>query len=88
MKRTPLIEVSWYFGLGFWKKRILRSDIARVRRVRLPWWYGIGIKRAPQGWVYLVSPGDGVEVARANGEVVQIGTDDAEGLMTALAQHA
>jgi hypothetical protein len=81
-------ELSWYFGPGFWKKRIVRSNIIGIQRIRLPWWYGIGIKRAPQGWVYLVAPGDGVEIAFANGKAVLIGTDDANGLMAALAPHA
>jgi len=37
-------ELRWYFGRGFWRKRIVLSEIACVERVRLPWWYGIGIK--------------------------------------------
>src|SRR6266446_6803882 len=68
-------ELRWYFGRGFWRKRIVLSDIARVERVRLPWWYGIGIKYTPRAWVYLVSPGDGVEVHTVSGETVRIGTD-------------
>jgi hypothetical protein len=77
-------ELSWYFGPGFWKKRMRLADITRVRPVRLPWWYGIGIKYTPQAWIYLVTPGDGVEIALANGKAVQIGTDDAKGLIAAL----
>ena len=30
-------ELSWHFGPGFWRKRIVLSDIAYVRHVRLPW---------------------------------------------------
>jgi hypothetical protein len=77
-------ELSWYFGPGFWTKRIRLADITRVRPIRLPWWYGIGIKYTPQAWIYLVTPGDGVEIALANGTAVQIGTDDAKGLIAAL----
>jgi hypothetical protein len=77
-------ELMWHFGGGFWRKRIARSDIARVERVRLPWWYGIGIKYMRPAWVYLVAPGAGIEVALTNGEVVRIGTDDPEGLAAAL----
>jgi len=80
-------ELRWYFGPGFWRKRIALSDIARVERVRLPWWYGIGIKYTPRAWVYLVSPGDGVEVHTVSGETVRIGTDDAEQLAGALASR-
>ena len=77
-------ELSWYFGPGFWRKRIARSAIAGVTRVRLPWWYGIGIKYTPHAWVYLVAPGDGIEVVSTNGEVVRIGTDDPDHLVAAL----
>src|SRR5437588_5595775 len=59
-------ELSWYFGPGVWRKRIALSDIARIARVRLPWWYGIGIKYTPRAWVYLVAPGEGIEVVLAN----------------------
>jgi len=83
------IEISenglcWYFGPSVWKKRILLEDIARVQRIRIPWWYGIGIKYTPRAWVYLVNPGDGVEVQTINNEIVRLGTDDAERLIGAL----
>lgn len=83
------IEVSenglgWYFGPGLWKKRILLKDIARVQRVRIPWWYGVGIKYTPQAWVYLVASGDGVEIQTINNEVVRLGTDDVDQLIGAL----
>ena len=80
-------ELRWYFGHGFWRKRIVLSNIARVERVRLPRWYGIGIKYTPRAWVYLVAPGEGIEIRTVNGETVRIGTDDAERLMGALASR-
>jgi hypothetical protein len=80
-------ELRWYFGPGFWRKRIILSDIACVERVRLPWWYGIGIKYTPRAWVYLVAPGEGVEIRTINGGTVRIGTDDAERLIGALASR-
>jgi len=77
-------ELSWYFGPGFWRRRVGLSSIGHVARVRLPWWYGIGVKYTPRAWVYLVAPGAGIEVALTSGETVRIGTDDAEGLLAAL----
>jgi hypothetical protein len=81
-------ELTWSFRLGLWRKRIARADIARVARVRLPWWYGIGVKYTPPGWTYLVAPGDGVEVVLTNGKILRIGTDDPDGLAAALTTPA
>jgi hypothetical protein len=81
-------ELVWYFAGGFWPNRIARADIASVTRVRLPWWFGIGVKYDRGAWVYLVAPGEGVEVTYANGQVVRIGTDDPGGLMAALSTRA
>jgi len=83
------IEVSenglgWYFGLGLRKKRILLKDIARVQRVRIPWWYGVGIKYTPRAWVYLVASGDGVEIQTIDNEIVRLGTDDVDRLIGVL----
>src|SRR5262245_22513770 len=81
-------ELTWSFRLGTWRKHIARADIAGVNRVRLPWWYGIGVKYTPRGWAYLVAPGDAIQVALTNGKLVCIGTDDPDGLAAALARPA
>ena len=80
-------ELRWHFGPGFWRKQIALADIARVQRVRLPGWYGIGIKYTPRAWTYLVAPGEGIEVETTSSKTVRIGTDDAERLMGALASR-
>jgi hypothetical protein len=80
-------ELRWHFGPGFWRKRIALADIARVKRVRLPWWYGIGIRYTPPAWTYLVAPGGGIEVETTSNKIVRVGTDDAERLMGALASR-
>lgn len=77
--------LTWHFAGGFWRKRVARADIVGVERVRLPWWYGLGVKYTPSAWVYVVAPGDGVKIALTNRKAVWIGTDDAKGLMAALA---
>jgi hypothetical protein len=83
------VEVSdrylmWHFAGGFWRKRVARADIVKVERVRLPWWYGIGVKYTPSAWVYVVAPGNGVKVMLADRSAVCIGTDDADALAAAL----
>jgi len=79
-------ELNWHFGPALWRKRILLQDIAHVQRIRIPWWYGIGIKYTPRAWVYLVTPGDGVEIQTINNEIVLLGTDDADRLLDVLRQ--
>src|SRR5688572_14424003 len=44
-------ELTWYFASGIWRKRVALTEIADVKRIRLPWWYGIGIKYTPRAWV-------------------------------------
>jgi hypothetical protein len=80
-------ELHWWFGPGIWRKRIALSDIVRVTPVRLAWWYGAGIKYTGRAWVYLVSPGQGVELTLASGSVIRIGTDDPQGLIAALGKQ-
>ncbi len=76
-------ELRWYFGPGIWRKRIALDAITAVDRVRLPWWYGVGVRYTPSSWVYLVAPGEGVEIA-TDAARVRIGTDDVDGLIGAL----
>ena len=77
-------ELRWHFGLGLWRKHVSLTEIASLARVHLPWWYGVGVKYTPRAWVYLVAPGDGIEITLTSGKKVRIGTDDAEGLLAAL----
>ena len=80
-------ELRWHFGPGVWRKRVALTAIARVRHVRLPWWYGIGVKYIPGGSVYLVAPGEAVEIVTIEGRLVRLGTDDPEGLTAALDRY-
>jgi hypothetical protein len=81
-------ELIWHFAGGIWTKHLPRSEILRTERVSLPWWYGAGIKYVPGGWVYLVSPGSGVKLTLVSGRMVCIGTDDPDGLLSALTSTA
>lgn len=77
------VTVSFRFG---WPKRVIqRSDIASVRPVRTKWWYGWGIRFIPGSTMYNVWGLDAVQLDLVDGRGFRIGTDDPDGLASALA---
>jgi len=74
------------FGIGWIHRTIQRSEIAACRAVRNPWWYGWGIHKTPQGWLYNVSGPLAVEIDLRDGRHLRVGTDEPEALCAAL-QH-
>ncbi|NBC01450.1 MAG: hypothetical protein GVY15_11415 [Bacteroidetes bacterium] len=76
--------LHFYFGPGFWKKRIPLDEIAAVRAVRNSPWYGWGIRLTPHGWLYNVSGLDAVEIEKTDGTTLRIGTDEPTTLAAAL----
>lgn len=79
--------VTWHFSFGFWKKQLPVSDIAAVSVVRNKWYFGLGIRFTPHGWLYAVSGLDAVEVTRKDGSRLRLGTDEPQTLLAALQQH-
>lgn len=79
--------VTWHFGFGFWKKQILLSDIERVKPVRNKWYFGLGIRYTPHGWLYAVSGLDAIEIAKQDGSRIRLGTDEPENLLAAIQQN-
>lgn len=77
-------RVEAAFGNGWPKKIIDRSTVTAVKPVRNKWWYGLGIRKVPRGWMYNVWGLDAVELELDSGKVFRIGTDDPEGLAAAL----
>jgi hypothetical protein len=75
------------FTIGF-GKTIARRDIATCRVVKNPWWYGWGIHRTPDGWLYNVSGKMAVEIGLKSGKRLRVGTDEADALCAALAPSA
>lgn len=76
----------WYFGLGFWKKRIPIMDIEKIEVVRNSWIYGWGIHLTPYGWLYNVSGLRAVQVTLKNRKSLRIGSDEPEALKDAVLQ--
>jgi hypothetical protein len=77
-------NLRWYFGPGWWTYRLALSEIQSATVVRNRWWNGFGIRSAPRFTLYNVSGLDAVELKLKSGEIRRIGTDDPNGLASAL----
>jgi len=77
-------QVQWYFGPGIWKYRIALADVDSIEIVRNKWWNGFGIRMRPGFRLYNVSGLDAVELRLKTGEVRRIGTNDPQGLASAM----
>ena len=77
-------EFSFRFGVGLIRKRLATSDIRRCVVSSFPWYYGWGIRYTPRGWLYCVSGLTAVTLELNNGKTIQVGTDDAEDLCSAV----
>lgn len=76
------------FGYGIFRKKFLLDEIASARQVKNHWYYGWGIRFWfwPKMWIYNVSGFDAVEIKTTNGKIYRIGTDDPNGLGSAIKQ--
>jgi len=72
------------FGSGKPHRTVDLVDVRDVRVVRNRWWFGWGVRKVPNGWMYNVWGLDAVEVERFDGSVFRVGTDDTDGLSAAL----
>jgi len=76
--------VRLYYGFGIIHRSIPRERITTVTQVRNRWWYGLGIRWTPHGWMWNISGLDAVELTYHNGKKFRIGTDEPEALLEAL----
>ena len=72
------------FGFGIIHRSIPRERIAMVTRVRNRWWYSLGVRLTPHGWMWNISGLDAIELTYHNGKKFRIGTDEPEALLEAL----
>lgn len=77
-------HVRLRFGIGVIRRNIAFGEIRSVRIVRNPWYYGIGIRMIPDGWLYNVAGRVAVELERTDGSVVRIGTNEPQELVAAI----
>lgn len=72
------------FRFGFPRKTIALTDVIRTAAVRNSWWHGWGIRWIPRGQLWNVWGFDAAELSLASGKRFRIGTDDPNGLSTAI----
>jgi hypothetical protein len=74
-------HLEFRFGTGLVKKKYALKDIAECQPVKNPFWYGIGIRLTPGGWLYNVSGLYAIELTFKNKKSkVRIGSDKPEEL--------
>jgi hypothetical protein len=76
--------LSASFGLGVIRKKVRLAEIASCEPIRIRWWHGWGIHLTPRGWLYNVSGFDAVAITLHDGKKLALGTDDPNGLATAI----
>lgn len=82
--RVSQNEISLSFGVGLIQKAFLTDEVESATAVRNRWYYGLGIKKIPGGWLFNVSGLDAVELRMRNGKLYRIGTDQPEELLAAI----
>ena len=76
--------VSLSFGLGVIRKEFFLKDVTSCQVVKSPWYYGWGIRKIPQGWLYNVSGFSAVELEMTDDKKNRIGTNEPEKLEEAV----
>jgi len=77
-------ELRFYFGPGFWTRRIPLDAIEAVEPVRNSAWHGWGIRYTHHGWLYNVSGLGAVELMVRGEGRLRLGTDEPEALADAV----
>ena len=83
--RVASDQVHVAFGAGWPRRTVDLNDVVAVNQVRNHWYLGFGIRRIPRGWMYNVWGLDAVEIELPDGKVLRIGTNDPDGLHSAIA---
>jgi hypothetical protein len=68
------------FGIGLIRKKFYYKDIKECGIQKSPWYYGWGIRKIPEGWLYNVSGSWSVQLNMKDGKKYRIGTDEPKGL--------
>lgn len=73
-------KLTWYFGIGFWTKKLNLAVIQDARPVKNKGWWGWGIRYYGGGWLYNVSGLGAVELTLIDGKRLRIGSDEPDQL--------
>lgn len=72
------------FGPGIIRKKFPLGSIKAARAARNEWYYGLGIRMLPNGYLFNVSGLDAVEIDTVDGRTHRIGTDEPAELLKAI----
>ena len=87
MSLTVVVDPSFVrlsFGVGLIRRKISMERIESAIPVRNSWWYGLGIRLTPHGWMWNIQGLDAVELTYTDGGRFRIGTQDPAGLSSAI----
>jgi hypothetical protein len=79
-------ELVVQFGSGVIRRRFRLNEIASCQAIRIPWYYGWGIRHTPEGTVFRVSGFGAVRIKLVTGKEYLIGTDVPQELEEAIRQ--
>ena len=79
-------ELTVKFGPGAIRKRFRLNDIQSCQAIRIPWYYGWGIRLTPRGTLFRVSGFHAVHIKLTSGKGYLIGTDVSQELEEAINQ--
>ncbi len=71
------------FGIGLIYKKILLSNIDTLKKIKIPWYSGIGIRIFPNGILYCANFGSGIQLNTKQKRII-IGTKNPNELLKLL----
>jgi len=79
-------ELIVQLGPGVIRKQLKLNDIQSCQAIRIPWYYGWGIRLTPRGMLFRVSGFHAVHIKLTSGKEYVIGTDVSQELEEAINQ--
>jgi len=79
-------ELIVQFGPGAIRKRFRLNEIQSCQAIKIPWYYGWGIRLTPRGMLFRVSGFHAVHIKLTSGKEYVIGTDLPQELEEAIRQ--